>query len=306
MTPDTPTRWDDPALQARLRQRLAREQRFRAYGLAAIGITCLALAALIASVLADGAPELFRNASLYLSTDSRSAENAGLRTAMVGSILMLVLIAGLAVPVGMASALYLSEFAPRSVWGARITRGLDVVINNLAAVPGIVFGLLGLAVFINTLGLIRSSILVGGLVLALRSFPTVIIASRGALDAVPDAIMDGALALGASRMQAVFGHKVPLAAPGMVTGAILALAQALGEAAPLLLIGMVAFFTQSPAGMADPATALPVQILMWSDNPGEAWTARAAAAILVLLVLLLAVNGLAAWVRVRFERRRVR
>jgi phosphate transport system permease protein len=218
---------------------------------------------------------------------------------------MVVLIAGgLALPIGIGAAIYLDGFAPQTGWGGRLTRLLEVNINNLAAVPPIVFGLLGLAVFINFFGLSRSIPLVGGLVLALRMFPTIVIASRAALQSVPESLTDSALSLGASRMQAIFNHRVPLATPGILTGSIIGMAQALGETAPLLMIGMVAFVTSVPASPTDPATALPVQIFLWSGSAEAAWAERTSAAIIVLLVILMLINGVAILLRERLQRRR--
>ncbi len=244
------------------------------------------------------------NTTLFTRPDSRDAERAGLKTALFGSLIMLALAAALALPLGIATAVYLDSFAPRRGWGGRLTRALEVNINNLAAVPSIVFGLLGLAVFINLVGLARSIALVGGLVLALRMFPTIVIASRAALESVPPRITDGALCLGASPVQVVFGTKLPMAGPGILTGSILGLAQALGETAPLLLIGMIAFMTEAPAGLTDPATSLPVQVFLWSDGAETAWSERTAAAILVLLGLLLLINGAATALRARLDHRR--
>jgi phosphate transport system permease protein len=244
------------------------------------------------------------NWGLFGNPDSRDPERAGLASAIFGSA-MIVLIAGaFALPVGIGAAIYLDSFAPQTGWGGRLTRFVEVNINNLAAVPSIVFGLLGLAVFINFFGLQRSIPLVGGLVLALRMFPTIVIASRAALQVVPESLTDGALSLGASPMQAVFGHRVPLAAPGMLTGSIIGMAQALGETAPLLMIGMVAFVTSVPGSPMDPATALPVQIFLWSGSAEAAWAERTSAAIIILLAILMIINGIAIIVRERLQRRR--
>lgn len=244
------------------------------------------------------------NRGLFGNPDSRDPERAGLASAIFGSA-MIVLIAGaLALPVGIGAAIYLDSFAPQTGWGGRLTRFVEVNINNLAAVPSIVFGLLGLAVFINFFGLQRSIPLVGGLVLALRMFPTIVIASRAALQVVPESLTDSALSLGASPMQAVFGHRVPLAAPGMLTGSIIGMAQALGETAPLLMIGMVAFVTSVPSSPMDPATALPVQIFLWSGSAEAAWAERTSAAIIILLAVLMLINGIAIIARERLQRRR--
>jgi phosphate transport system permease protein len=201
--------------------------------------------------------------------------------------------------VGVAAAIYLEEFAPKNRW----TDIIEVNINNLAAVPSIVFGLLGLAVFLNTFGLPRSSPVVGGLVLALLVLPTIIIAARAALKAVPPSIREAALGVGASHQQAVFQHTLPLAMPGILTGTIIGMAHALGETAPLLLIGMVAFIVDVPHGVTQAATVLPVQIFLWSDLPELGFRAKTSAAILVLLLFLLIMNGLAIFLRKQFERR---
>lgn len=244
------------------------------------------------------------NRGLFANPDSRDPERAGLASAIFGSVMIVLIASALALPVGVGAAIYLDSFAPQTGWGGRLTRFVEVNINNLAAVPSIVFGLLGLAVFINFFGLQRSIPLVGGLVLALRMFPTIVIASRAALGVVPASLTDSALSLGASRMQAVFNHRVPLAAPGMLTGSIIGMAQALGETAPLLMIGMVAFVTAVPTSPMDPATALPVQIFLWSGSAEAAWAERTSAAIITLLVVLMIINGVAITLRERLQRRR--
>lgn len=244
------------------------------------------------------------NRGLFANPDSRDPERAGLASAIFGSVMIVLIASALALPVGVGAAIYLDSFAPQTGWGGRLTRFLEVNINNLAAVPSIVFGLLGLAVFINFFGLQRSIPLVGGLVLALRMFPTIVIASRAALGVVPASLTDSALSLGASRMQAVFNHRVPLAAPGMLTGSIIGMAQALGETAPLLMIGMVAFVTAVPSSPMDPATALPVQIFLWSGSAEAAWAERTSAAIITLLIVLMIINGVAITLRERLQRRR--
>jgi phosphate transport system permease protein len=212
---------------------------------------------------------------------------------------MLLVTIVIAFPMGVAAAIYLEEFAPKNRWVDLI----EVNINNLAAVPSIIFGLLGLAVFINFFSLPRSAPLVGGLVLALMTMPTVIIASRSAIKAVPPSIREAALGLGASQVQTVTHHVLPLALPGMLTGAILGLARALGETAPLLMIGMVAFIVDIPHTPLDPSSALPVQIYLWADSPERAFVERTSAAIIVLLAFLLLMNAAAVWLRSRFERR---
>jgi phosphate transport system permease protein len=239
------------------------------------------------------------NIRFFTSSDSREPELAGIRGALVGSFLTLLVTLVICLPVGVAAAIYLEEFAPKN----RITELIEVNINNLAAVPSIVFGLLGLALFLNTFGLPRSAALVGGLVLALLVLPTIIIASRAALKAVPPSIREAALAIGASHQQAVFHHVLPLAMPGIMTGTIIGMAHALGETAPLLLIGMVAFIVDVPGGVTDSATVLPVQIFLWSDLPEPAFEAKTAAAIIVLLVFLFLMNGIAIVLRRHFERR---
>jgi phosphate transport system permease protein len=230
---------------------------------------------------------------------SREAEMAGILGAVLGSALTLIVTLAVAFPIGVAAAIYLEEFAPRNPW----TTIIEVNINNLAAVPSIVFGLLGLAVFLNFFGLDRSAPYVGGLVLALMTLPTIIIAARVALRAVPPSIREAALGVGASKIQAVFHHVLPLAMPGVLTGAILGMARALGETAPLLMIGMVAFVVDLPSGFASPATVLPVQIYMWADFPEPAFEQRTSAGILVLLAFLVLMNLTAILLRRRFERR---
>jgi phosphate transport system permease protein len=212
---------------------------------------------------------------------------------------MVLIVLALALPIGVMASIYLEEFAPKNRW----TDLIEVNINNLAAVPSIVFGLLGLAVFLNYFGMPRSAPLVGGLVLSLMTLPTIIIASRAALKAVPPSIREAALGMGASKMQTTFHHVVPLAMPGMLTGTIIGMAQALGETAPLLMIGMVAFIVDVPQGFTDPSTALPVQIYLWADSPERAFVERTSAAIIVLLGFLLVMNLLAVFLRRKFERR---
>ena len=239
------------------------------------------------------------NTTLFTASDSREPEQAGIRGALLGSFWTLLVTLLVSLPVGVAAAIYLEEFAPQN----RITDFIEININNLAAVPSIVFGLLGLAVFINFFGLPRSAPLVGGLVLSLMTLPTIIISSRAAIKSVPPSIKEAALGVGASHMQVVFHHTLPLAMPGILTGSIIGMAQALGESAPLLMIGMVAFIVDVPGGIFDSATVLPVQIYLWSDSPERAFTALTAATILVLLGFLTAMNAIAIYLRKRFERR---
>ncbi len=237
---------------------------------------------------------------IYLTAgDSREPELAGLRGALMGSFFTILVAVLISFPVGAAAACYLEEFAPRN----RFTDLIEININNLAAVPSVVFGLLGLAVFINFFGLPRSVPLVGGLVLSLMTIPTIIIAGRAALRAVPPSIREGALALGASKTQTVIQEVVPLAMPGMLTGTIIGIAQALGETAPLLMIGMVAFIVDIPGGPLDPSTALPVQIFLWADSPERAFLEKTSGAILILLAFLITMNIIAVIMRRRFERR---
>lgn len=248
---------------------------------------------------AAGVLQLRFNREFFSNGDSRDPEQAGVRGALVGSLLTLGLTLLLSFPVGVAAAIYLEEFARRN----RFTDLIEININNLAAVPSIVFGLLGLAVFIGFFGMPRSAPLVGGLVLSLLTLPTIIIASRSALKAVPPSIREAALGMGASPVQTVMHHVLPLAMPGMLTGAIIGMARALGESAPLLMIGMVAFVVDIPGSLTDSATALPVQVFLWSDLPERAFIARTSGAIIVLLIFLLAMNATAVYLRNRFEKR---
>ncbi|MCF6315859.1 MAG: phosphate ABC transporter permease PstA [Marinosulfonomonas sp.] len=231
--------------------------------------------------------------------DSREPEIAGILSALVGSAYSLAVCFVLAFPIGIGAAIYLEEFAPAN----RLSDLIEVNINNLAAVPSIVFGLLGLSIFLGYMGLPRSSPLVGGMVLALMTLPTIIISARAALRAVPPSFKEAALALGASPVQAVFHHVFPVAMPGMLTGAIIGMAQALGETAPLLMIGMVAFIVDIPDSILEPATALPVQIFLWADSPERAFTEKTAAAIIVLLIFLITMNLIAILLRRKLETR---
>ncbi|MFK0691990.1 phosphate ABC transporter permease PstA [Mesorhizobium sp. IMUNJ 23033] len=248
---------------------------------------------------ADGVMAEHFNTGLFSYGASSRPETSGMGVAIIGSFYMMVIVLLLALPIGVAASIYLEEFAKKN----RLTDLIEVNINNLAAVPSIVFGLLGLAVFINFLGMPRSAAFVGGLVLTLMTLPTIIIATRAALAAVPPSIRSAALGLGASKMQMVFHHILPLAAPGILTGTIIGLARALGETAPLLLIGMVAFVADYPTTPFDPATALPVQIYMWANEAERAFVERMSGAIIILLVFLMAMNITAIVLRRRFERR---
>jgi phosphate transport system permease protein len=238
------------------------------------------------------------NWGLIFNSDSRFPELAGLAGAIVGSFYALLVCFLIAFPVGIMAAVYLEEFAPRNRW----TDLVEVNINNLAAVPSVVFGLLGLAVFLGFFGMPRSAPLVGGLVLALMTLPTMIIVTRASLKAVPPSIREGALGIGASKHQVVMHHVLPLALPGILTGTIIGLAQALGETAPLLLIGMNAFITSPPGGLFEASTALPTQIFLWADSPERGFVSRTSAAILVLLMFLITMNAIAIFLRQRLER----
>ncbi len=247
----------------------------------------------------SGRLELKFNTTFFTAGDSREPELSGIKGAIMGSMFTLLITLALSFPIGVSAAVYLEEFAPSNRW----TDLIEVNINNLAAVPSIVFGLLGLAVFLNFFGLPRSAPLVGGLVLTLMTLPTIIIASRASLKSVPPSIREAALGVGASKMQAITHHVLPLAMPGMMTGTIIGMAQALGETAPLLMIGMVAFIVDVPGSMTDPATVLPVQIYLWADSPERAFVERTSAAIMVLLTFLIFMNGAAVFLRKKFERR---
>ena len=239
------------------------------------------------------------NKTFFTKSDSREPEVSGILGSIVGSFYCLLVALFISVPLGVFSAIYLQEFAKRN----KFTDFIEININNLAAVPSIVFGLLGLSVFINFFHLPRSSPIVGGLVLALMSLPTIVIVTRASLLAVPDTIRDGAMALGASKMQAIFNQVLPLATPGICTGVIIALARALGETAPLLMIGMIAFIPDTPIAITDPATALPAQIFMWADHPERAFVERTSAAILILLSFLIVMNAAAIYIRYKFEKK---
>ena len=237
------------------------------------------------------------NMSFMGQGDSRNPEEAGILGALIGSILTLLITLLLSFPIGVLTAVYLEEFAPNN----KFTYFIEININNLAAVPSIVFGLLGLAIFLNFFELPRSVPLTGGMVLTLMTLPTVIISSRASLKAVPPSIREAALGLGASKLQAVFNHVVPSAAPGMFTGTIIGMARALGETAPLLLMGMVAFIVEIPTSIFDPATVLPAQIYLWADSPERGFVEKTSAAIIVLVIFLIIMNSLAIWLRRKFE-----
>ncbi len=245
----------------------------------------------------QGRTESRFNVLFFTEGDSREPELAGIKAALYGSFFTLLVTFLLAFPIGVFAAVYLEEFAPRN----RLTDLIEININNLAAVPSIVFGLLGLAVFINFFELPRSAPLVGGIVLSLMTLPTIIITSRASIQAVPPSIREAALGVGASPLQTVFHHVLPVAMPGILTGSIIGMAQALGESAPLLMIGMVAFIMDVPGGVTDPATVLPVQIFLWADSPERGFTEKTSAAIMVLMGFLIVMNALAIYLRKRFE-----
>ncbi len=249
------------------------------------------------SLRAEGRTESRFNTLFFTSGDSREPELAGIKAALHGSFFTLLVTFLLAFPIGVFAAVYLEEFAPRN----RLTDLIEININNLAAVPSIVFGLLGLAVFINFFELPRSAPLVGGIVLSLMTLPTIIITSRASIQAVSPSIREAALGVGASPLQTVFHHVLPVAMPGILTGSIIGMAQALGESAPLLMIGMVAFIMDVPGGVTDPATVLPVQVFLWADSPERGFTEKTSAAIMVLMGFLIVMNALAIYLRKRFE-----
>jgi phosphate transport system permease protein len=296
MTDHTST-WSTPEAGARLKKRYASERRFKALGLAAILISLGFLAFLLVTMLAQGVSGI--NASFLSGSDSTDAAAAGIWGAFKGSLLTMAVTLALSFPMGVLAAVYLEEFAPRSRW----VDWVEVSINNLAAVPSIIFGLLGLAIFINIMDMPRSSALVGGMTLALMTMPVIVIAGRNAIKAVPPSIRDAALAVGASPVQTVFDHVLPLALPGILTGTIIGMARALGETAPLLMIGMRAFIATPAGGITDPTSVLPMQIFLWSDEIDQAFVRNTSAAIIVLLVFLLAMNGVAIYLRNKFETR---
>ena len=291
------TRWTGDAMQSRLRRRYRSERNFKLLGFGAVAVSLAFLAFLLGTMLWQGAGGL--TLDFLKASDSTDPAMAGVWGALKGSFLTIIVTMALAFPIGVLSAIYLEEFATRNRW----TDIIEVSINNLAAVPSIIFGLLGLAVFLNFMHLPRSAPLVGGLTLALMTMPVIVIAGRNAITSVPPSIREAALGVGASKMQVVFHHVLPLALPGILTGTIIGLARALGETAPLLMIGMRAFIAVPPSGITEPATVLPVQIFLWSDEVDRAFVEKTSAAIIVLLVFMLLMNGLAIYLRNRFEQR---
>ena len=256
-------------------------------------------AAWVDGLRADGNIKKFFNTGFFRTGDSREPELAGIGGALMGTFLTLLVTLVLSFPIGVGAAVYLEEFAPKNRW----TDLIEVNINNLAAVPSIVFGLLGLAVFINFFGTPRSAPITGGFVLTLMTLPTIIIPSRAVLKSVPPSIREAALGVGASRVQMMFHHVLPQALPGMLTGTIIGMSQALGESAPLLMIGMVAFIVDIPAGFFDPSTVLPVQIFLWADSPERAFVEKTSAAIIVLLGFLVLMNATAIYLRKKYEKK---
>ncbi|HYJ31345.1 MAG TPA: phosphate ABC transporter permease PstA [Allosphingosinicella sp.] len=297
MSKRAPTDWNGPVMQRHIRRRYAAERRFRLLGLGAVLLSAGFLAFLLVTIGAKGIGGF--STAFLTGSDATDPVRAGIWGALKGSLLTLMVTIALAFPVGVLSAVYLEEYAPRNRW----TDMIEVSINNLAAVPSIIFGLLGLAVFLNFMHLPRSAPLVGGITLALMTMPVIVIAGRNAVKSVPPSIRDAALGIGASKIQVVFHHVLPLALPGILTGTIIGMARALGETAPLLMIGMRAFIATPPGGIGDPATVLPVQIFLWSDEVSHGFVEKTSAAIIVLLVFLLAMNGLAIFLRNKFERR---
>lgn len=291
------TRWTGDEMQSRLRSRYRSERAFKWFGFAAVAISLGFLAFLLGTMLWKGAGGL--TLEFLQASDSTDPAMAGVWGALKGSFLTIVVTIALAFPIGVLSAIYLEEFAARNRW----TDIIEVSINNLAAVPSIIFGLLGLAVFLNFMHLPRSAPLVGGLTLALMTMPVIVIAGRNAIQSVPPSIREAALGVGASKMQVVLHHVLPLALPGILTGTIIGIARALGETAPLLMIGMRAFIAVPPSGITEPATVLPVQIFLWSDEVDRAFVEKTSAAIIVLLVFMLLMNGIAIYLRNRFEQR---
>ena len=251
----------------------------------------------IDQLVAEGRAELRFNTGFFTNGDSKLPEMAGLASAAIGSVLVLIVTLAFAFPVGVMTAVYLEEFAPDN----RFTRFLEININNLAAIPSILFGLLGLAIFINFFGAPRSSALAGGLTLGLMTLPIIIITSRAALSAVPDSIRHAAFGVGATRWQTVRDHVLPMSMPGIFTGSIIGLAQALGETAPLIIIGMIAYIPDAPTGFTEAATVLPAQIFTWAGMPESAYVERTAAGILVLLTVLISLNATAVYLRKKFE-----
>ncbi|MEE9432999.1 MAG: phosphate ABC transporter permease PstA [Sphingorhabdus sp.] len=289
--------WQSDAMATRIKKRYKAERRFKAFGIAAIVISMAFLVFLLVTMVSKGLGGIDWN--FLTNSDATDPDLAGIWGALKGSFFVMGVTLVLSFPMGMLAAIYLEEFAPSNRWIGII----EVSINNLAAVPSIIFGLLGLAIFIQVMHLPRSSALVGGMTLALMTLPVIVIAGRNAIQAVPPSIRDAALAVGASPVQTVFHHVLPLALPGILTGTIIGMSRALGETAPLLLIGMRAFIGTPPDSFTSDATVLPMQIFLWSDEIDRGFVQNTSAAIIVLLVFLIAMNGLAIYLRNRFETR---
>jgi len=284
-------------IAARLASRHGAERRFRALGFFSVALSALVLGFLLFTILRNGIPGL--DWGFLTASDATDPAKVGIWGALKGSMMTMVVTLALAFPVGVFAAVYLEEFAPKNRW----TELIEVSINNLAAVPSIIFGLLGLAVFLALFPNWRSAPLIGGMTLALMTMPVIVISGRNAIKAVPPSIRDAALAIGASPVQTVFHHVLPLALPGILTGTIIGMARALGETAPLLMIGMKAFVATPPEGFTSPSSVLPVQIFLWSDEIDRGFVERTSAAIIVLLAFLLVMNGVAIYLRNRFENR---
>ncbi len=290
--------WQSDEMNQRLKKRYAAERRFKALGLLAILVSLAFLAFLLVTMIANGIGGI--DWDFITSSDATEPDRAGIFGALKGSFFTMVVTLMLSFPLGVLAAIYLEEFAPKN---NRWIEWVEVSINNLAAVPSIIFGLLGLAVFIQVMHLPRSTPIVGGMTLALMTLPVIVIAGRSAIQAVPPSIRDAALAVGASPVQTVFHHVLPLALPGILTGTIIGMSRALGETAPLLLIGMRAFVATPPDGIASDATVLPMQIFLWSGEIDRGFVQNTSAAIIVLLAFLIAMNGIAIYLRNRFETR---
>jgi len=289
--------WQSDEMSARIRKRYAAEKRFKALGMGAILMSMAFLVFLLGTMLYEGIGGI--DLEFLMNSDATEPDKAGIWGSLKGSLFTMLVTLVLSFPLGVLAAIYLEEFAPRNRW----TTIIEVSINNLAAVPSIIFGLLGLAVFIQVMHLPRSSALVGGMTLALMTLPVIVIAGRNAILAVPPSIRDAALAVGASPVQTVFHHVLPLALPGILTGTIIGMSRALGETAPLLLIGMRAFIATPPGGVTDSATVLPMQVFLWSGEIDPGFIQNTSAAIIILLIFLVLMNGLAIYLRNRFETR---
>ena len=289
--------WQSEEMTNRIRKRYAAERRFKALGMGAVILSVTFLVFLLSTMVYKGLGGI--DLDFLTNSDATDPAMAGIWGALKGSLFTMLVTLLLSFPLGVLAAIYLEEFAPRNRW----TTMIEVSINNLAAVPSIIFGLLGLAVFIQVMHLPRSSPLVGGMTLALMTLPVIVIAGRNAILAVPPSIRDAALAVGASPVQTVFHHVLPLALPGILTGTIIGMSRALGETAPLLLIGMRAFVATPPGGITDNATVLPMQIFLWSGEIDPGFIRNTSAAIIILLIFLVTMNGLAIYLRNRFETR---